>query len=267
MHAIPDTLRLAENAAAAEAAGQGALFGGVAETTDLEHVIEPQPDWTRRERLDAEYESLGLFLTGHPFDEYARHCREFGHGTIATEVGALPQPVERWSARRELTLSGVVMDLRRRGNRLQLVLDDNTDRVEVTVFDEISEQSRHLLQKHQVLVIEGQLRYDDFLNAWRLTANRIRSVEEAIEEYARRITIRLSDNGRGVQLIDELKDALARHRHGGCEVSIEYHGPAGEAQLVCGDEWLVRPTRELRDDLNRLLGDNAFKIHYPKHFT
>ena len=267
MHAIPDTLRLAESAAAAEAAGQGALFGSVAETEDLQHVIEPRPDFTRRERLDAEYESLGLFLTGHPFDEYARHCREFSHGTIAAEVGSLPKPVERWSTKRELTLAGVVMDLRRRGNRLSVMLDDNTDRVEVTVFDELSEQSRHLLQKHQVLVIEGRLRFDDFLNAWRLTASRIRSVEEAIEEYARRITILLSDNGKGVQLIDQLKDALARYRNGGCEVSIEYSSPVGEAQLVCGDDWLVRPTRELREDLSRLLGDHAYRIHYPKHFA
>jgi DNA polymerase-3 subunit alpha len=267
MRAIPDTLRLADSAAAAEAAGQGALFGATVETDDLEHVIEPQPEWTRRERLDAEYESLGLFLTGHPFDEYRRHCREFCHGSIATEVGSLPQPVERWSARRELTLAGVVMDMRRRGNRLSVSLDDDTDRVEVTVFDEVYEQSRHLLQKHQVLVVEGQLRFDDFLNAWRLTANRIRSVDDAIEEYARRITISLTGEESGLEIIGRLKDALKPFRRGGCEVSIRYKSPAGEAQLVCGDEWSVRPTRELRESLSRLLGDDRYAIHYPKHIT
>jgi hypothetical protein len=56
-------------------------------------------------------------------------------------------------------------------------------------------------------------------------------------------------------------------RRGACEVSIEYTSDVGAAQLACGDEWAVRPTRELRENLNRLLGDNAVRIHYPKHFT
>jgi DNA polymerase-3 subunit alpha len=267
MHAIPDTLRLAESTAAAEAAGQGALFGAAVETPDLEHAVEAKPEYTRRERLNAEYEALGLFLTGHPFDEYRRHCREFCHGSIAAEVGALPEPVERWTARRELTLAGVVMDIRRRGNRLSVMLDDDTDRVEVTVFDEVYAQSRHLLQKHQVLVIEGQLRFDDFLNAWRLTASRIRSVDDAIEEYARRITISLTGEESGLEIIGRLRDTLKPFRKGGCEVSIQYKSPAGEAQLVCGDEWSVRPTRELRESLSRLLGDDRYAIHYPKHIA
>jgi DNA polymerase-3 subunit alpha len=267
LQAIPDSLRLAETAASAAAAGQGALFGDVADSEELGSIIEPQADWTRRERLDAEYESLGLFLTGHPFDEYARHCREFCHGTIATEVGALPQPVERWSARRDLTLAGVVMDVRRRGNRLSIVLDDNTDRVEVTVFDEVYERSRHLLLKHRILVVEGQLRFDDFIGAWRLTANRIRDVDEAIEEYARRITISLTGENSGLELIGRLKDTLRPFRNGACEVSIQYRSAAGQVQLVCSDEWAVRPTRELRENLSKLLGEDRYAIHYPKHMA
>ena len=159
------------------------------------------------------------------------------------------------------------MDLRRRGNRLAIVLDDNTDRVEVTVFDELFAASKDLLQKHEVLVIEGQLRYDDFLSAWRLTANKIRSVDAAIEEYARRITISLTGEESGLELIGQLKDTLKPFCRGECEVSIQYKSAAGEAQLVCGDEWSVRPTRELRENLSRLLGDDRYAIHYPKHFA
>jgi DNA polymerase-3 subunit alpha len=267
LNAISSCLRLAEDSAHAEAAGQGALFSAETAVSDLEIVVDLKPDWTKRERLDAEYESLGLFLTGHPFDGYGRHCAHFSHGDIATVVGSLPAPAERWTARREVILAGAVMDLRRHGSRLVITLDDNTDRVEVTVFEEVYSASKHLLRKHEVLVIEGQLRFDDFVNAWRLTANRIRSVEDAIEAHARRITIELSGDGSGLELIGQLKDALKPFRKGDCEVSIQYKSAAGEAELQCGDQWTVRPTRELREDLSRLLGDNAFRIHYPKHIT
>jgi DNA polymerase-3 subunit alpha len=159
------------------------------------------------------------------------------------------------------------MEIRRRGNRLSVMLDDNTDRVEVTVFDELYESSRHLLEKHRILVVDGQLRYDDFLNAWRLTANRLRAVDDAIEEYARRITISLSGEDSGLELIGQLKETLKPYCQGACEVSIQYRSDAGEAQLVCGDEWSVRPTRELRESLSRLLGEDQYAIHYPKHIA
>ncbi len=267
MDAVPSTLRLAEHSAAAEAAGQGALFGSNAVESDIEIVVDRKPEWSRREKLDRERDSLGLYLTGHPFEDYARHCENFCHGSIASVVGSLPPPEQKFTARRNATLAGVVMDLRRRGNRVSLVLDDNTDRVEVTVFDELFNECRHLVKKHEVLVIEGQLRFDDFLNAWRLVANRIRSVDDAIEEYARRITISLSGEDSGLEIIGRLKDTLKPFRQGECEVSIQYRSAAGEAQLVCGDEWSVRPTRELRESLSRLLGEDRYAIHYPKHLT
>jgi DNA polymerase-3 subunit alpha len=215
--------------------------------------------------LEAERESLGLYLTGHPFDDYAEHCANFSHGSIAGVLSSQPQPGTFQAGRRQVSLAGVVMDIRRRGNRIAIELDDDTDRIEVTLFEEVYNRSRHLLNKHAVLVIEGQLRYDDFLSAWRLTAQQLRSVDEAIEENARCLTISLNGDDSGLELIGQLKQTLAPFRNGACEISIRYRSPAGEAQLVCGDGWAVRPTRELRDNLNRLLGEDRYAIHYPKH--
>ncbi|HEY5665782.1 MAG TPA: DNA polymerase III subunit alpha, partial [Gammaproteobacteria bacterium] len=83
MDAVPSTLRLAEHSAEAEAAGQGALFGSNAVASDLEIVVDRKHEWSKREKLDRERDSLGLYLTGHPFEDYARHCENFCHGSIA----------------------------------------------------------------------------------------------------------------------------------------------------------------------------------------
>src|SRR5690606_12875556 len=77
MAAIPGALELAERAAQMHAVGQGGLFGADEADTAFEHVVTPLREWSKREILNAERESLGLFLTGHPFDEFARHCKEF----------------------------------------------------------------------------------------------------------------------------------------------------------------------------------------------
>jgi len=267
MQGIPSALQAAERAVHAQAAGQAALFGGDARSDTLDHVLTPVREWSKRERLDGERESLGLYLTGHPFDDFAEHCKHFTNGAIAKVLGSLPSSALPYHVRKEAILAGVVVDVRRRGPRVSIVLDDDTERVEVTMFEEVFAQAKHVIAKHAVLIAEGQLRYDDFINGWRLTAKRVRSADEAIEEYARRLTIRWPSAGAGPELVRELQRVLKPFTRGRCEVSIEYRRSGAEASLTLGEEWSVRLKRELRDQLTRLLGDDSYLIHYPKHFV
>jgi DNA polymerase-3 subunit alpha len=268
MHGIPNALQAAERTVHAEAAGQAALFGGNERDDALDFVLTPVREWSKRERLDGERESLGLYLTGHPFDDFAEHCKHFTNGAIAKVLQGLPSTALPYQVRKEAILAGVVVDVRRRGNRVSIILDDDTERIEVTMFDEVFAQAKHVIAKHAVLLAEGQLRYDDFINGWRLTAKRVRSADEAIEEYARRLTIRWpSDGAVGPELVRELQRVLKPFTRGRCEVSIEYRKNGAEAALTLGEAWSVRCTRELRDQLTRLLGDDSFLIHYPKHFV
>ena len=266
MEAIPNILRLADHAARASAAGQAALFAEQDGAADFEHLLTPTPDWSERERLRAERESLGLYLTGHPFDDCAEHCAHFTNGPIRMMVAALPENGQ-YSARKDITVAGLVMDVRRRGGRVLIVLDDNTERLEVTLFDEVFNQFRHLIVKDAMLVVEGQLHFDEFRNAWRVTAKRVGSVDEAIEEHARRITIQWSVDDNQRDFVRSLKEALRPFTHGRCEVCVEYAGPTARASLTLGDSWSVKPTLELRERLGVLLGAERYSIHYRKHFV
>ena len=205
MQGVPNALQAAERAVHAQAAGQTALFGGDERGDALEHVLTPVREWSKRERLDGERESLGLYLTGHPFDDFAEHCKHFTNGAIAKVLQGLPSSALPYHVRKEAILAGVVVDVRRRGNRVSIMLDDDTERIEVTMFDEVFAQAKHVIAKHAVLIAEGQLRYDDFINGWRLTAKRVRSADEAIEEYARRLTIRWPSDGAGPEFVRELQ--------------------------------------------------------------
>jgi DNA polymerase-3 subunit alpha len=266
MNGIANSLQAAERSVHAQAAGQATLFGGERDDT-LEHVLTPVREWSKRERLEGERESLGLYLTGHPFDDFAEHCKHFTNGAIAKVLQGLPSSALPYHVRKEAILAGVVVDVRRRGNRVSIILDDDTERIEVTMFDEVFAQAKHVIAKHAVLLAEGQLRYDDFINGWRLTAKRIRSADEAIEEYARRLTIRWPADAAGPEFVRELQRVLKPFTRGRCEVSLEYRKNGAEALLTLGEAWSVRVTRELRDQLTRLLGDDRYLIHYPKHFV
>jgi len=67
--------------------------------------------------------------------------------------------------------------------------------------------------------------------------------------------------------VRDLKSALQPFTRGKCEVCLHYESSAAQALLTLGEAWAVRPTRELRDRLSRLLGEDRYSIHYPKHFV
>jgi DNA polymerase-3 subunit alpha len=277
MHAISDAIRLADTSQAAAAAGQAGLFGTVDEAGDgLEHAFEHLREWNDREKLEAERESLGLYLTGHPFTDYADHCSHFTSGSIAGVLGTMPN-VEgggdgpgkgaRFRYRRDATLAGVVMDIRRRGTRVSLVLDDGTERIEVTLFEDVFQQARNIVSKHAVLVVNGQLRFDEFLNGWRMTAQRVQTVDAAIERHARRLTLFVPSTQLGDGFVDTLKATLQPYRSGDCEVCVQYRGAGAEATITLGDQWAVHPTRELREQLSELVGEKRVSMHYARQTT
>ena len=265
MEAVPDALKLAAHSVQSRSAGQGALFAEPDSPGDFEELLTPVAEWSAQERLKGERDSLGLYFSGHPFDEYTEHCRHFTHGTIATLTGAASgNGAGKKSA--EVAVAGLVADVRRRGGRVSMILEDHTGRLEVTLFDEVFNQFRHLVIDDEMLVLDGKLRFDDFLSDWRLTARRLRSVDEAIEQSANRLTIHWPAVGNGTEFVHSLEEALEPFAPGNCEVCIEYAGPEATSHLSLGDRWAVRASRGLRERLGSLLGASGFSIHYPRNF-
>ena len=263
MEAVPDSLKLAVHSARSRSAGQGALFAEPGSKDDIDELLEPVREWSAQERLKGERESLGLYLSGHPFDEYEKHCRHFTHGTIGKLTQAAPG--NGGGAPGEVRAAGLVADVRRRGGRVSMVLEDRTGRLEVTLFEEVFNRFRHLANNGEMLVAAGQLRFDEFINDWRLTARTLGSVDETIERNASRLTIYWPDDGRGGELVGSLEETLTPFTHGKCEVCIQYRGSEATSRLILGERWAVRANRELRERLGALLGESGFSIHYPRH--
>ena len=264
MEAVPDALKLAAHSARSRSAGQGALFAEPGSKGDIEELLDPVREWSARERLKGERESLGLYLSGHPFDEYAEHCRHFTHGTIGKLTEAASG--NGAGAPGEVRVAGLVAtDVRRRGGRFTLLMEDRTGRLEVTLFEEVFNRFRHLVDKDEMLVVAGQLRFDEFLNDWRLTARMLGSVDETIEQHASRLTVHWPEDVPGGEFVGSLKEALTPFAHGTCEVCVQYRGSEATSRLLLGERWAVRASRDLRERLGVLLGESGFSIHYPRN--
>ncbi len=276
---LPAAMKLAEQDAKASAAGQDDMFGfggpGGAQSDDL--PVPPSdrsewdpperepPEWSEKERLDGEFDTLGLYLTGHPITRYERDLPQLAGNRIA-DLGD-GQPVgngrNQYTSVRKVTVAGVVLKIGKRGNRVTLQLDDRSGRVEVTLFDEAYQKFGHLLQVKAVLVIHGSLRYDDFSNGWQIAARNIQDIDQAREQMAKKLIIEWQGQHDGQRFVRELKGTLRPYLDGHCGVWVRYTGSDAKALLALGDDWQVRPTRELLDKLDKLVGGEHLKLVYP----
>ncbi|MDH3750420.1 MAG: DNA polymerase III subunit alpha, partial [Gammaproteobacteria bacterium] len=268
MHQVPEALASADQQARAAAAGQNDMFG----LEEAPAVVEaPRPvdltEWPERIFLSNEKEALGLYLTGHPFDAVRADAMSFVDGKLVDLV-AEPAPQTSKGERnyahssREVTVAGLIADLRKRGNRVSVTLDDDTARMEVSLFSEAFQEFRHLLVKDEIVVISGPLRYDDFLASWTVNVKNVLHIDRVIESRAKSMVLSLAPNGQGEQLLVKLHDLLLPYREGSCDVSVQYVGDTASARLNLGPEWAVRPSRELRDKLTELLGSKNVRMLY-----
>jgi len=218
-------------------------------------------DWGWGRRLEAERESLGLYLSGHPFEQYLGDQPFLCTATLAG-LAAEPPPREIRAATRDVTVAGLVAGVRKRGARVSLDLDDGSGILEVGLFAEAYDRFRHLLSAHSIVSITGTLRYDEFIDGWRLAAREVVDLDRVVEGRATGLVLRWRQEAPQAPTISRLREALERFRPGRCAVTLVYEADGVQGRLRFGPDWAVRPTRELRESLSELVGVQGFRFVY-----
>ena len=265
--ALPAAIQLGEQRTRAMTAGQDDLFGGLAGPatgTDFPDFEVPQvAEWSESQRLAGERETLGLFLSGHPIAEYEQELRQVAPARIVDLGGPRPAADMRgFGGGKNVTVAGLVLEMRRRGSRMTLVLDDRSARIEVSLFDDVWQAHRAVIARDAILVVEGQLRYDEFIDDWRINAKKLTPIDELRERDARRLVIRLPAGGGDGRLLAKLEEILRGGRGGRCAVAVHYIGGEARGTLTFGEEWSVKPTKALLEELARLVGRDGIRLGY-----
>ena len=267
MHRLDAALALGEQNSKANETGQHDIFGlSAAHVPEAVRATAPdQPEWTDSVRLRAERETLGRAISGHPIDRFVNDLPRFITGRIVDYIDAEKPQASAEGGRaffggKPVAIAGVVEELRKRGPRTEVVLDDDSGRISVRFFDEQFQQYREILVKDALLLIEGKLRFDEFANTWVLRANKVSELERLREKEARRIVlkIRTADS----LSLDKLQGLLSKHRGGGCQVAVQFFASGARGTFSFGPDWNVRPTPALIEDLEKLLGRGRIAVLY-----
>ena len=150
--------------------GQIDLFGGGDEDGGTEDSV-PIPDvdeFTPRELMTMEKEATGLYLTGHPMDEYRDTVRRIGAVPVAILTGdpGEDETSRRFSDGENVTVAGVISSVRTRttkSNNLMsyVVLEDDTGSMELIVFQKVLDSCGAYIRENETVIAKGRLSMRD----------------------------------------------------------------------------------------------------------
>ncbi|TAL07911.1 MAG: hypothetical protein EPO03_04285 [Porticoccaceae bacterium] len=209
------------------------------------------------ERLRGEKETLGLYLTGHPLDEYVDELERL----VPLRIAALR------AAREAQRLVGLVVGTRtmktRRGDTMCFItLDDRSGRIEVAVFAELYREHREKLARDAILVVEGQVSEDDYSGGLKMRADVVHTLAEARRAALKSLVLELRGDRIDPAGATQLADILAPYRHGSCPLRLRYRRAGAMGEIALPPDWALNPEDELLHRLRDNFGRDSLQLNY-----
>ncbi|MBM6551678.1 DNA polymerase III subunit alpha [Marinomonas ostreistagni] len=256
---IEEALKRADQSAKSHDAGMGDLFGiEVEESTENAYdEIGIQEEWHGRKRLDGEKDTLGLYVTGHPIDDYETEIRRFARQKI----------VDLQPKRETQVIAGLIVEMRitkskRGGNIAFVTLDDRSARIEVAVFPDTFESVKQYLIKDSVVVIEGEISIDEFRGGQKVAARNVLDMAAARIRYVEALRIDWLEQEVTPNNVQKLADAIAPYRGDGCDVVIGFETQQAVGDVRLGPQWKIRPDDDLIHELQKQYGKQNVQLVY-----
>ena len=197
---------------------QVSLFGEASEVQIPEPIVPPCEDWGTMEKLRREKEVVGIYISGHPLDDFKKEITAFCNTSISIFKEELEGHVNR-----ELTFAGVITDVQHRVSKNGkgwglFTVEDYTDTHEFRIFGEEYLKFRHFLMINsfihiKVFVREGWVNRETGKKGEpRLQFNEFRQLQDVMETYAKKLTIKLNVSTLQEKRIRELKKTLTSHK-------------------------------------------------------
>ena len=259
---MDEAVKLAEQHARNTSSGMGDLFGDsiVDSASDINYnSYSGARTLSVKDRLNGEKDTLGLYLTGHPIDEYEDELKQMVSNRI----------VDLRPGKESSAVSGMVVGMRimknKRGESFAfLTLDDKSGRIELSVWAEKFNAYREILVKDALLVVQGNVSEDSFTGGLKMVAESIQSIYDARCSKLNRLELSLSGGAEDSPAgwVDKFHNTLSAYKDGNCPVTVQYALPSAAGQLKLGKQWKVQPKDELVSRLREEFGKNSVTLHY-----
>jgi DNA polymerase III subunit alpha len=240
--------------------GQTGLFGMAAgEPEHVEHPLPVLPDWTVQQKLSGEKEVLGIFVTGHPLDEFSDKAAELSTHDTETVEG-----LERGA---EVAICGILTGIQRKRNKegklwAAMRVEDRKGGLEAMAFSTQYDRLLTSLVEDQAVLVRGLVLPEEN-SPPKISIQDIVPLRVARVNLPTLISIRVGvgangASGASMDKAEELNQLFARKR-GETEVRLRLEKPR-DFSVILDVAPKVRPDKEFCAEVERICGPESVEV-------
>ncbi len=199
-----------------ENSAQVSLFGDASDIQIAEPQVPPCETWGTMEKLAREKEVVGIYISGHPLDDFKTEMNTFCNSSLA-----MFKDLEA-CVNKELTFGGVVTDVQHRVTKQGkgwaiFTVEDYTDSFEFRIFGEEYLKFRHFLLKNSFVFVKAFVREGwvnketDKKSDPRLQFNNFQLLHDVMDSYAKKLSIQLNIKDIQNDKISNLNELINMH--------------------------------------------------------
>ncbi|MCA0930964.1 DNA polymerase III subunit alpha [Lutimonas saemankumensis] len=237
---------------------QVSLFGEASEVQFEEPVIPPCEPWNVMEKLSKEKEMIGIYISGHPLDDFKTEIQYFCNAGVE----AL-QKINELEGK-ELSFAGIITDVQHRVSKNGkpwglFTFEDYTDAHEFRLFNEDYLKFRHFLIPNTFLYLKTVMR-----RAWqngdvRVQITAIQQLQDVLAKMAKKITLNVPIENISESNIERF-DAVFKKHQGSQHLNFMIIDQKEKLKLnMPSRSSKINITKELIDELNE--NEWSFKLN------
>ena len=222
-------------------------------------VSTPEPSipmsepWSSVYRLNKEKEVVGVFLSGHPLDDFRIEIESFCKGDVR-----ILSELEQHEGK-DLMIAAVVTSsehrITRKGDGFgTLIIEDYYESFRLNLFQENYLRFKHFMEPGTFIIIKGRIETTRWRKELEFVVHGMELLQGLREKKAKNIEIKLPASSVDETLIKGLQEVLMDSEvKGNCRVKFTVYDPLEKIQVVLPSRSImVNPTNELLKKLEDL---------------
>lgn len=202
-----------------ENSAQASLFGGESEVEIPEPEIPQCEEWGRMEKLSKEKEVVGIYLSGHPLDDFKFEVKHFCN----SEVKEL-NDLEKLKSKGEVRMACIVTSAQHRVSKTGrpfgiLGVEGYKESHEFMLFGDDYIKLKPYLTKDWFLFIRGKVQKRRYGEDLEFKINHIDLLSEVREKLTKSITLKVDAREINQEMVAWLK-TLSEQNRGNCQLQL-----------------------------------------------
>ncbi len=248
-NAIDVALSEGQRAVRERESGQISLFGEMPTPepkSQTDKKITPEEEWPLLQKLSFEKDVIGIYLSGHPLEEYKELLK------IWTTP---PYILEKSSEGEDVIFGGIITEIKyhttNKGKMAFIKLDDSQNQYEITCFSDTYERSKDLVSVGNIVFIQARV---NFRNLQRGFIAQVIGTPDVLMNFSRAFHIRV-DSMVSEKVYEEIMEVLLKNT-GECEVFFHYRDDAAQKEVVIQSypDFKVQTSTSVIVDIEKLVG-------------